>query len=35
MSRLCHTEGLTEVQSEIIDTVRTFVNQKILPVVSE
>jgi alkylation response protein AidB-like acyl-CoA dehydrogenase len=32
MPRLARTEGLTEVQQEIIDTVRTFVDKEILPV---
>jgi len=32
MSRLCETEGLTDVQSEILKTVRSFVDDKILPV---
>jgi alkylation response protein AidB-like acyl-CoA dehydrogenase len=32
MSRLCETEGLTDIQEEILKTVRTFVEEKILPV---
>jgi alkylation response protein AidB-like acyl-CoA dehydrogenase len=32
MSRLAQTDGLTEVQQEIIDTVRAFVDKEILPV---
>jgi alkylation response protein AidB-like acyl-CoA dehydrogenase len=32
MPRLARTEGLTEVQQEIIDTVRSFVAKEILPV---
>ena len=35
MSRLCHTEGLTEDQTEILKAVRTFVEEKILPVATE
>ena len=35
MPRLCQTEGLTEDQSEILKAVRTFVNEKILPVATE
>ncbi|GAA5056568.1 acyl-CoA dehydrogenase family protein [Nocardia callitridis] len=35
MSRLCSTEGLTEDQTEIIRTVRVFVEKKILPVATE
>jgi alkylation response protein AidB-like acyl-CoA dehydrogenase len=35
MGRLCETEGLTDVQQEIIKTVRQFVDQKILPVATE
>ncbi|MEU1956261.1 acyl-CoA dehydrogenase family protein [Nocardia rhamnosiphila] len=35
MSRLCSTEGLTEDQTEIIRTVRIFVEKKILPVATE
>ncbi|HEU5158093.1 MAG TPA: acyl-CoA dehydrogenase family protein [Streptosporangiaceae bacterium] len=32
MSRLARTDGLTDVQQEIIDTVRAFVDKEILPV---
>jgi len=32
MGRLCATEGLTDIQQEILKTVRTFVDEKILPV---
>jgi alkylation response protein AidB-like acyl-CoA dehydrogenase len=32
MGRLCHTEGLTEDQTEILKAVRTFVEKEILPV---
>jgi alkylation response protein AidB-like acyl-CoA dehydrogenase len=35
MGRLCETEDLTDVQSEILKTVRTFVEEKILPVATE
>lgn len=35
MGRLCETEGLTEDQTEIIKAVRTFVEEKILPVATE
>lgn len=35
MGRLCETEGLTEEQTEIIKAVRTFVDEKILPVATE
>lgn len=35
MSRLCSTDGLTEDQTEIIRTVRIFVEKKILPVATE
>ncbi|NLU84571.1 acyl-CoA dehydrogenase family protein [Rhodococcus sp. HNM0569] len=31
MSRLAHTLGLTEFQTEILDTVRTFVDRQIIP----
>ncbi len=31
MARLCRTDGLTEVQDEIVRTVRTFVDREILP----
>ncbi len=35
MGRLVNTEGLTEVQEEILKTVRTFVEKEILPVATE
>src|SRR6187200_2275453 len=35
MGRLCETEGLTDIQSEILKAVRTFVEEKILPVATE
>ncbi|WP_435743051.1 acyl-CoA dehydrogenase family protein [Nocardioides sp. SYSU DS0663] len=35
MGRLCETEGLTEEQTEIIKAVRTYVDEKILPVATE
>jgi alkylation response protein AidB-like acyl-CoA dehydrogenase len=35
MSRLARTEGLSEVQAEIVATVRSFVDKEILPVASE
>jgi alkylation response protein AidB-like acyl-CoA dehydrogenase len=35
MGRLCETEGLTDIQQEILKTVRDFVNDKILPVATE
>jgi alkylation response protein AidB-like acyl-CoA dehydrogenase len=35
MSRLCTTEGLTDIQEEIVRTVRTFVEEQILPVATE
>ncbi len=35
MARLCETEGLTEDQSEILKAVRTFVDEKIIPVATE
>jgi alkylation response protein AidB-like acyl-CoA dehydrogenase len=35
MGRLCETEDLTDIQSEILKTVRTFVEDKILPVATE
>ncbi|HET9827982.1 MAG TPA: acyl-CoA dehydrogenase family protein [Nocardioidaceae bacterium] len=35
MARLCATEDLTEVQSDILSTVRTFVEDRILPVATE
>src|SRR4051794_16003934 len=35
MGRLSATEGLTDIQEEILKTVRTFVDEKILPVATE
>jgi alkylation response protein AidB-like acyl-CoA dehydrogenase len=35
MPRLCETEGLTDIQEEIIKTVRQFVETKIIPVATE
>jgi butyryl-CoA dehydrogenase len=35
MSRLAQTLGLTEFQTEIIDTVRTFVDRDVIPVAQE
>jgi alkylation response protein AidB-like acyl-CoA dehydrogenase len=35
MGRLCETEGLTDVQIEILKTVRSFVDKEILPVATE
>ena len=35
MGRLCTTEGLTDIQEEILKTVRSFVEEKILPVATE
>jgi alkylation response protein AidB-like acyl-CoA dehydrogenase len=35
MSRLCETEGLSEIQIEILKAVRQFVEDKILPVATE
>ncbi len=35
MGRLCETEDLTDIQSEILKTVRTFVEDEILPVATE
>lgn len=35
MGRLCETEGLTDIQEEILRTVRTFVDEKIIPVAQE
>jgi alkylation response protein AidB-like acyl-CoA dehydrogenase len=32
---LCQTDGLTDIQEEILKTVRTFVDQKILPVATD
>jgi alkylation response protein AidB-like acyl-CoA dehydrogenase len=35
MGELCRTEGLTDIQTEILKTVREFVDEKILPVAGE
>jgi alkylation response protein AidB-like acyl-CoA dehydrogenase len=35
MGRLCQTEGLTDIQQEILRTVRDFVEREILPVATE
>ncbi|MDX6325787.1 MAG: hypothetical protein QOK15_2141 [Nocardioidaceae bacterium] len=35
MAKLCHTEGLTDIQEEILKTVRAFVDEKITPVATE
>ncbi len=35
MGSLCQTEDLSEIQQEILKTVRTFVDEKILPVATE
>ena len=35
MARLAQTEGLTDVQYEILDAVRSFVDKEILPVATE
>jgi alkylation response protein AidB-like acyl-CoA dehydrogenase len=35
MSRLAQTDGLTDIQQEILSTVRTFVDKEILPVATE
>jgi alkylation response protein AidB-like acyl-CoA dehydrogenase len=35
MGRLCTTDDLTEVQQDILRTVRDFVDEKILPVATE
>ncbi len=35
MPRLCETDGLTDIQQEILKTVRVFVDQKIIPVAQE
>jgi alkylation response protein AidB-like acyl-CoA dehydrogenase len=35
MARLCQTDGLTEDQIEILKAVRTFVDEKIIPVATE
>jgi alkylation response protein AidB-like acyl-CoA dehydrogenase len=35
MARLCETEGLTDLQEEILKTVRAFVEEKIIPVATD
>ena len=35
MPRLCQTDGLTEIQTEILKTVKQFVDEKIIPVATE
>jgi alkylation response protein AidB-like acyl-CoA dehydrogenase len=35
MSRLCETDGLTDIQEEILKTVRQFVDEKVIPVATE
>ncbi len=35
MGRLCQTEGLTDIQEEILKTVRSFVEEQIIPVAQE
>ena len=35
MGRLCQTEGLTDIQEEILKAVRVFVEEKILPVATD
>jgi alkylation response protein AidB-like acyl-CoA dehydrogenase len=35
MGELCRTEGLTDIQEEILKTVRSFVDDKIIPVAGE
>ncbi len=35
MGRLCETEGLTDIQEEILKTVRQFVEEKVIPVATE
>jgi alkylation response protein AidB-like acyl-CoA dehydrogenase len=35
MGELCRTEGLTDIQEEILKTVRSFVDEKIIPVAGE
>ncbi|MBK5217446.1 MAG: acyl-CoA dehydrogenase family protein, partial [Propionibacteriales bacterium] len=35
MGRLASTDGLTDIQEEILKTVRKFVEEKILPVATE
>jgi alkylation response protein AidB-like acyl-CoA dehydrogenase len=35
MTRLAYTEGMTDIQTEILSAVRDFVNNEILPVANE
>src|SRR3954466_15207822 len=35
MPRLCETEGLTDIQTEILGAVRQFVEKEIIPVATE
>ena len=35
MARLCETDGLTDVQNEILEAVREFVEKEIIPVATE
>ncbi|MGN6578265.1 MAG: acyl-CoA dehydrogenase family protein, partial [Nocardioides sp.] len=35
MGRLCETEGLSDIQEEILKTVRAFVDEKIIPVATD
>ncbi|MBO9521653.1 MAG: acyl-CoA dehydrogenase family protein [Nocardioidaceae bacterium] len=35
MGRLCETEGLTDIQEEILKTIRQFVDEQIIPVATE
>src|ERR671921_208218 len=35
MGRLCETEGLTDIQEEILKTIRKFVDEQIIPVATE
>jgi alkylation response protein AidB-like acyl-CoA dehydrogenase len=35
MSRLCETDGLTDIQEDILKTVRQFVEEKIMPVAAD
>jgi alkylation response protein AidB-like acyl-CoA dehydrogenase len=35
MPRLCQTDGLTDIQEEILKTVRQFVDEKVIPVAQE
>lgn len=35
MGRLAQTEGLSDVQEEILKTIRAFVEEKIIPVAQE